>query len=122
MATKELTEKGKRIAVRLGIVLLVIILAVVWLRIRNRDASNNPLGIGASVTPSGFTARLPYFGQGFSADYLTDEDTYIVNIYEEPVEEKKEEALRFLRKNGAKIPPSKVSYFLGAGTSDHVGP
>lgn len=110
-------------AIGLGIAVLVVIGVAVWLNIRYRlTAPANPLGIGQTETPASFKKELPYFGNGFSIDYLPDENTYLVNIYEEPVEKKKDEARRFLEKAGAQIPPSEISFFLGPDISEHTGP
>jgi hypothetical protein len=121
---RELTPKGKKI-VRLAVILGVVIFAgIVYWAVQARK-SPDPSGNGTTIfteTPKGFTGRLPYISDGFTIDYLASDDTYIVNIYEEPVEELKAAATRFLSKNGAQTPPSKIEFFLGPDVSEHVGP
>lgn len=119
----ELTPKGKKI-VRLAVVLGALIFAgVVYWVIQAKNApepGNNTLII--TEPPSGFTGKLPHSGDGYTIDYIASDDTYIVNIYQEPIEELKAEASRYLTKNGAQVPPSKIEYFLGPDVSEHVGP
>ncbi len=122
---RELTPKGRkimRLAVILGI--LIVALIVYWV-IQSRQSPANPVTPAdtlISEEPPGFTGRLPYSEEGFTINYLAESDTFIVNIYDEPVEQMKTAALRYLERNGARIPPSAVSYFYGPGVGNHTGP
>lgn len=120
---RELTPKGRKI-IRLAAILGVLLFAgvVYWaIQSRSRSATPTPNTV-TTETPAGFTGKLPYTAQGYTIDYRASDDTYVVNIYEEPVEELKAEATRYLSKNGAQTPPSKIEYFLGPDVSEHVGP
>jgi hypothetical protein len=121
---RELTPKGKKI-VRVAIVLVIVAVGLVtyWAIKSRQDPANTntPAGL-INEAPAGFTGRLPYTSDSFTIHYLANEDTFIVNIYEEPVEKAKTDALRYLERNGAKVPPSSISYFLGPGIGDHTGP
>ncbi len=120
---QQLTPKGKKI-IRLAAILGIVLFAsIVYWTIQARKTPD-PVGTGTIVTetPSGFTGRLPYTGEGYTIDYIASDDTYIVNIYQDPVEGLKASATRYLSKNGAKTPPSKIEFFLGPDVSEHVGP
>lgn len=121
----EITAKGKKIIRIVAVVAAVVFGLIVYWAINSRQApvpGDQPKVQLDIEKPASFTGQLPYSGDNFTISYLADEDVYIVNIYDEPAEEAKTNALKYLEKNGAVIPPSSVSYFYGPGVGGHAGP
>lgn len=109
MSAMEITDKGKRYLKILGAVAMLVIV-IIWAVNRPDQPPTPPEQIIETHVGPGFTGRLPYSTNTFSIDYLAEIDTYSVIIYEGPVEQRKTEALDYLRKSGANLEKSKVSY------------
>lgn len=119
----DLTPKGKHALVITGIAIVVLIVAgVLFWRASERTSSPPVPEPGRTETPPEFEGSLPYSGDGFSVDYIEADGSYIVNIYEEPVEDKKQLALHFLRTQGVNTDLAPINYFYGSDVSEHSGP
>ena len=68
-----------------------------------------------------FIATLPYLGERFNIDYIPEGNFFSVDILEDPADEVKREALKFLAERGVTPANAEISFYLIPGVGGSAG-
>lgn len=113
---------NKNILIILAAVAAILLGLLGYSYIKNVSSKSTVPPTVRTKTPEDTKITLPYSGDGFSINYLEGSGVYVVSIYSQPVEEKKQIALTYLNGYGITPAKDKIEYFYGPDVSESVGP